>query len=482
MKFKVIAFWLFLILGFWVRLYQIKSPLADWHSWRQVDTASVARYFFKHGYHWLNPKFDDISSSASGLENPEGYRFVEFPIFNAAHAFLFQIIEKLKPGELTFETVGRLTAVISSLGGAVFLYLIVNCLLGSNMALLSMAFFLFLPFNIYYSRTVMPEPMMICLTLASIYFLLKSSLFKKKTLAFLSLVLAMGAILIKPYAVFILIPSWLVVFKKEIRGKKLISIIIYSLLSFLPFLLWRFWSQKFPEGLPATGWLFNKEGIRLRPAWWRWLFGERLAKLILGSWGLIPLVFGLISKGKKEKEMIFYSWLFGLFGYLAVFAGGNVAHDYYQVIAVPALSFFLAKGTLFLIKAPARYFNRFFSLAIVFGACFFSLGLSWYQIKEYYKINRPEIIEVGEIADKILPPEAKVVAPHGGDTALLYYINRRGWPIVTLSLKENIRLGASHYVAITSDPMTNDLIEKCSPLEKSDLWVIIDLSKCRERE
>ena len=33
------------ILGFAVRLYRIDFPLADWHSWRQVDTAGVTREF-----------------------------------------------------------------------------------------------------------------------------------------------------------------------------------------------------------------------------------------------------------------------------------------------------------------------------------------------------------------------------------------------------------------------------------------------------
>ena len=35
--------WLILVLGLIVRLYKLNTPLADWHSWRQVDTASVAR-------------------------------------------------------------------------------------------------------------------------------------------------------------------------------------------------------------------------------------------------------------------------------------------------------------------------------------------------------------------------------------------------------------------------------------------------------
>ncbi|KKS90138.1 MAG: hypothetical protein UV66_C0008G0013, partial [Candidatus Woesebacteria bacterium GW2011_GWA1_43_12] len=34
---------LILVLAFVVRLWRIDAPLADWHSWRQSDTAAVAR-------------------------------------------------------------------------------------------------------------------------------------------------------------------------------------------------------------------------------------------------------------------------------------------------------------------------------------------------------------------------------------------------------------------------------------------------------
>ncbi len=56
----------------------------------------------------------------------------------------------------------------------------------------------------------------------------------------------------------------------------------------------------------------------------------------MGSWGLILFGIGLIIKGKK-KEAIFYSWLAGIFAFLVIFAGGNVRHDYYQVLAVPVI-------------------------------------------------------------------------------------------------------------------------------------------------
>lgn len=493
---KKVAIFLLLVAGFGIRLWKINTPLADWHSFRQADTAAVARNFVKHGYDLLHPRYDDLSNIASGKENPQGYRFVEFPLYNTAHALLFQGISAAKEGAISFEAAGRLTTIFSSLMSAIFLYLIVRELLGELMGFLTMGFFLFLPFNIYYSRVILPGPTMVMASLASIYFLTKTQSAnwqtKSKVAWLLSLVLAMAAILIKPYAVFILLPSWLVYFFHFERGLRqtratgqsvfivLLYFGLYALISILPFVFWRLWMQQFPEGIPANQWLLNAEGIRFRPAWWRWLFAERLGKLILGYWGTILFGVGLTIRGVKKwsKEALFYSWLLGALIYLAIFASGNVRHDYYQILIIPALSVFLAKGALFLLKAPKKHFYKIINYFLLITCCLFMFGFSWYQIREYYKINHPEIIEAGKAANKILPKEAKVIAPYYGDTAFLYQTSHQGWPVVTLSFPEMIELGATHYVSVNFAQDTNYLMSQCSILEKTDKWVIIDLQKC----
>ena len=80
-----------LILGFLVRLYKINNPIADWHSFRQADTASVTRVYVEEGINFLYPRYHDFSATQSRLYNPNGYRFVELPIFNVIHASLVNI-------------------------------------------------------------------------------------------------------------------------------------------------------------------------------------------------------------------------------------------------------------------------------------------------------------------------------------------------------------------------------------------------------
>ncbi len=462
-------------LGLAVRLYRINAPLADWHSFRQADTASVSRELIKSNYQIFQPKYHDLSNIQSGYQNPQGYRMVEFPIYNSLHALTYQLTD----GCLSFEAAGRLVSIIASLISAYLIYLIVKKKIDWLTGILAAGFFLFLPFSIFYSRTILPDSLMICFSLASIHFLTnpKTSMFNIQKI--IGLVFGSLALLTKPYALFLLIPSYLVLEVRELKIKNFLRVAGYGLIAVAPLIIWRWWIQRFPEGIPVNQWLFNENKIRLRPAWWRWLFGDRLGKLILGYWGLIPFGIGLVSTIKNKINWLFYFWLGGILSYLVVFASGNVQHDYYQIIALPIISVFLAKGAYFLIHPPENI-NKYFSYLLLITSCLLLAGFSWFHVREFYKINHPEIVTAGKKADEILPQGAKVIAPYQGDTAFLYQINRRGWPAVTQSIEELIDFGAEYYVSVNYDQTTAELKEKCQIVEETDQWIIIDLSQCHQ--
>ena len=125
-------------LGFTVRLYRFNSPLADWHSWRQTDTSAVSRFFVQDGYDLLHPRYYDLSNIQTGKDNPHGYRFVEFPIYN-----LFQAVAYQNIGIFNLEEWGRLISILSSLFTALFIYLLVKKYAGRIDAVFSLFFFLY---------------------------------------------------------------------------------------------------------------------------------------------------------------------------------------------------------------------------------------------------------------------------------------------------------------------------------------------------
>jgi len=127
---------LIIIIGsFGVRLWKIQNPIADWHSWRQVDTASVARIYVDEGIDLLRPRYYDISSIQTGYINEKGYRFVEFPLYNLVHTLAFEALPKIG-----FEVWGRLISVTSAIITLYLVYLI-GKKAGGSMVGLGAAFF-----------------------------------------------------------------------------------------------------------------------------------------------------------------------------------------------------------------------------------------------------------------------------------------------------------------------------------------------------
>lgn len=234
------------------------------------------------------------------------------------------------------------------------------------------------------------------------------------------------------------------------------------------------WIDTFFVGVPHWAWAFNGDGIRFRPSFWRWIFGERLGVLILGVWGLVPFVFGLLKKSRGKFPWFLHSFALGMFLYVSTFATASVRHDYYQTFIVPAVALLLAHGTL--VFWNLKGFNRLFVRALLLVSIVFALGFSWVEIREFYKINHPEILRAGEAADRLLPADALVIAPYGGDTAFLYQTKRRGWPYITLPMQEMVEdLGAQYYVSVNFDKQTTEVMEKYKVIEKTQEYVIVDL-------
>src|SRR3989344_4096951 len=158
-------FWLGLILifAFQVRTYRLERPIADWHSWRQADTAAVSRNFIWGGFTILEPKYDDMSSvSEEQKPNPGRYRYVEFPIYNLAVSGTWLIFG-------ISELNARIVSILFSLAAIVFLFLLTREFSNNLFALVTAAIFAFLPYNIYYSTVVMPEPLLLFVVLATLY-------------------------------------------------------------------------------------------------------------------------------------------------------------------------------------------------------------------------------------------------------------------------------------------------------------------------
>jgi len=434
-----------------LRLYKIDIPLADHHSWRQADTAAVARNFIKTSFDFFKPQIDNFIPLHLDVPNKERLFLVEPPIYNSLVAGVYSILGV----DIKW---ARMVSILFSLGSAFLLYLISKRFFGEKVGLLSAFFFSVLPYNIFYSRAVLPEPMIIFLTLSMFYFCLK---WLETNSAVSYLLFAISSALSftqKSFPLFFFLPLFCLIFQKYnfsfLKQKKLY---LWFLLSVLPFLLWRWWIGHYPQGIPGNLWLFNQNNIRFKGAFFYWIFAERVGKLILGYWGLPLLVLGMVLKSKKEG-LFFHAWFLSLLIFTCVFAAGNVTHDYYQIPLVPIFCIFMARGADLLLFDIPEKFSKLLSRSLFVVCCLLLVAFSWYEVRGFYNIQSGVDL-AGEAVDKLFPKEALVLTGDSNDATLLYNTNRWGWtggyaspyPNSPETIKNLTKQGASVYVTTKFD-------------------------------
>ncbi|MBI4157450.1 glycosyltransferase family 39 protein [Candidatus Woesebacteria bacterium] len=466
----------FLLVGFALRLYKISSPVADWHSWRQADTASVSKIYVEEGIEPLNPRYLDISTIQTGYYNPKGLRLVEFPLYNIIHALLF----KAYPG-LSLEVWGRLTSTFSVLISSVFIFALGNRFIGKNGGLIASAVFLFLPYNIYFSRVILPEPLAVTLALAGLWAFVKFFDSESWLYFFSSAILISLSILVKPFTLFYLIPVIYLSLKKyDLKRifstpKLFINFLVFANIITVPLLAWRVWINMNPVGIPHFTWAFNGDKIRFRPAFFRWIFGERIGRLILGTWGLIPFSMGVLVSNKKNIFNLVF--LLSVIAFAFTIATASVRHDYYQIFLIPPISLIFAQGALALWKGFPGV-DKTLARGLLIFASFIALIVSANEVKAFYAVNHPEIVEAGKLANEILPKDALVLAPYNGDTAFLYQTGRRGWPVIEDSIDNLIKKGADYYISVdVGSPDSKNFRERFEVVRETSSFVILDLHK-----
>lgn len=461
-----------LFVGLILRLYKIERPIGDWHSWRQADTAAVSRNFIKEGFNPFVPKYDDMSKQANGLDNPQRHRFVEFPILNTIIAGVWLITG-------INETYARMVTVFITLGSILLLYFLVRSFSGKTIAFLSAFFFATIPYNVFYSSTILPAPLMIFGILGLYLSFLNWLKSEKWVYLAISILFANLAILTWPIALFFLLPIVYLSYEKYgFALFKNLKLWIFAFLSLAPFITWRMWMLNFPEGIPNLQFLLNQNNIRFKGAFFRWLVAERMGKLILTVGGFALFVIGLLVKPTKKENLFYLVWLASLILYFVIFASGNVRHDYYQVPLIPIASIFMAIGTIKLFNLPSEHFLKILGPIVALILIIFMYAFGFYEVRGYYWINRPEIVKAGMAADKILPKDATVIAPYGGDAAFLYQTNRHGYPVVDRPLQELVKNGTKYLVSVDiADSGIQKLARDCKLLVQDNDYVIVELSK-----
>ena len=448
----IIILVLFIALIF--RLYKVNTPLADLHSWRQADTAAVARNFANDGFNLLYPKYDDLSSIQSGKENPQGLRLVEFPLYNAIVAALYNAF-----GILPIEVYGRLVTIFSSLFVLGILYYFVLREFNRVAAIFTTLIYATFPFFVFFNRVVLPETTSLSFAFGSLFlaYLWTSEKTQWKAIVLItaaSLLFSLS-LLIKPMSIFFLISlAYLFWIKHSIRLLVKPETYLFLFMAFAPLVLWRWHISNLPEGVPAAGWLLTSvntsEGLKnifFRPAFFRWIFLERINNLILGGYLTFFVILGILV---KNRGIFLYSLLISALAYLFVFQGGNVQHEYYQTFILPSLAVFTGIGLHFTISNQRFFINKVVSIPVIIFLVVLSFGFSYYQVKNYYNYSS-DLVQIGKIVETVTQRNDLLVTDTMGDTTLLYLSKRKGAPAEYKTLPELKNLGYNYYLTMNKE-------------------------------
>jgi hypothetical protein len=404
------------VLGFVARLGTAKVPVLDHHSWRQADTASIARNFVRERFNPLYPQVDWRGGQVHG--------YVETGM--EVHAFIVAAISRLAG----FHTdIGRFLSCAYFLGSLVLLHAFVRERDGTWTALVGAAAYAFgfaLPF--YMDRTFMNEPLLILLTFSA-YRCTQRYLREPRAGWWLGLMTATTLIaLVKP--VYLVCWGGILGLTVERDGRRALRRWDVALVLAANLLALALWLQHARSLSAATGLSFGIEDklfdtqLEGSLQYWRTIAG-RLILDVFGPVGFVLLVWGLVRSVQSHRRFE-PAALAGFLVYLVVVAKGNFIHDYYQLVAVPIGSVLVAAGGV----AAAERFGResidarlrwaVALIALMIASAFLRSINSWYGVPW----EKAHLCSAGR--DQLAPADRVVLAGYQNPD-LLFCLDRKGW-------------------------------------------------------
>jgi hypothetical protein len=467
-----------------LRCYGLTAPLLDYHSWRQADTAAIARNFALHGYRVGLPEVD------WGGRLP-GYVESEFPLYTFGLALLYGLFG-------VHEWIGRLLTALCGAGAAAALYGLARPALGRRGAAYAGLALALLPFALYFGRAVMPDTLMLltgALALASL-----RAWLARPAPGRLALALLLGALapLAKTPNLLVLAPplAYLTLAAAPPR-RRWPALLLYAACFALPALLW----TRYARGLPLDPRLSFGIGeklldLRLLSDPQFYLLVARWCVENLLTWAGLPLaLLGLLSAPRlsggqlehtdadaqgtnlrspgttdaqtavlrlssfvlrrRGAPWLPHTWLLGGLLFLLVGAAGVVGQDYYILPLAPPLAWLIGAGVEALQRwaeeqrqkgedtrqkakgerqngapglRPSSFVPRRAGPALVPLLAFGLLaGLSLARVAPLYDTRGDFYRTLGRRVDLALPPGERVGLIAPAVSEILYYAGRQGW-------------------------------------------------------
>jgi 4-amino-4-deoxy-L-arabinose transferase-like glycosyltransferase len=326
-------------LGLAIRLYDLTDLPLDFHPTRQLFSAVKARGMY-YQTRWDLPNWQRTLA----IQQWKSKVTVEPEVMEHLAAFTYQYT-----GEQLW--VPRLYSALFWLVGGVFLYLLARGLASTGGALLALAFYLFIPYGVFASRSFQPDPLMVMLLLAFWWLVYRwtdsapAPDRRGKTWLFAILAGLVGglAIYVKLTAAFFVIGGALGTALARFRLRDLLrnpQVWVMAALGALPGLSWALTS-----GL-ASNYLGEEVNSRFVPAllvspsfYLQW---QNKITMVTGSLGVALALLGLFFF-REGRARIFLAGLWLSYLLFGLYFDYHIStHDYYSLPLIPIAALSLA--------------------------------------------------------------------------------------------------------------------------------------------
>ncbi len=431
------------------RLPHIWAPIVGWHSWRQADTAAIARNFHVGGMNLLYPAVDWSGAGPGFVES-------EFPLF----PFLVAGLYRLFGPDVVW---GRILAIVFATGAALYLARLCSRYLDRWAAAYAAAAFSLLPISSYIGVAFMPESLMLLASVAAVDHLDLWSTTGRERDRWASAAWLALAIAVKLPELFLGVPiAYLMGRRLGWRMVATPAVWLYAAVALIPPALWYAHAHRLGEmtGLSFGIWEAGSDkwgnlDLLTSGSFYVKLLIGRLIERHLAYAGAALLAIGLILSRSRRDLGTFKWWIAGGALYLLVVAKGNSVHDYYQLPILAPMSLWIGVAIAQALRraeaTPMRIAGRILALA------FAALCLARVPHFLGKEIAGASLVEHARIVRSVVPPETLVIVVDNGDPTFLYHIDRRGWHAGAATLtpewiEARRREGAAYIVSLAGRP------------------------------
>ena len=436
---------------------------------RQADSATIIRNFLTETFHPFYPRIDWRGNTSGAVESEL-----------QAYTFMAAVISRVT--DIPYELVGRVLSILCFLFTLLYYYRFVSTLLSKQVAYLSVVILAWLPVYVYFSRVIMPESLLMFLTIATMYHVLKWIEHSSRRDLFLWVALLTLTILVKPYMAHIGLPIMVMIWKK--RGCADLRDAWFWLAAFLScFSLFAYYYHAHSLFLTTglTFGIFEPGGGKwLNLSFYSFLFVKKLLVTRLffqhANWAFILAIWGWILAWKDERSSLFRWWLLSVALYVLIVNMGNFVHIHYQLPALFVIAYFAAHALQGLLHSARRLVRAsgVFLLSAFIGTSLLVTALEYStetipsssflevlpkQFQSFAAIE-PQIFSSDELAtvtscmDRHVSTNERILVAGRTSPVLFYSARRKGWrePIESLddSLLHRRRIDGARWLLVNT--------------------------------